>query len=71
MEMNVPDFLDNFIMSEMDIEVHIVMGKNNSMIYIGSPANFDAFIKHMKHFKDTEVFSVSVSDNGRLVICAS
>lgn len=68
-KMSVPEFLDEFIMEKMDIEVHLVKGNSSTFTYIGSPTNFDAFIKHMEHFKDTEVVSVSVID-GKLIVLA-
>ena len=67
MKVSVPEFLDEFVMEPMPIEVHI--GVTSVMIYIGSETNWDAFMKHMKCFKDTEVWSVSV-DGGKLIVSA-
>jgi len=68
MKTNVPEFLEEFVIEPMPIEVHIGYG-NTVMIYVGSETNWDAFKTHMKHFKDTEVWSVSV-ENGKLIVSA-
>ena len=65
MKMNVPEFLNEFIMAPMPIEVHI----SDLMIYVGSPTNWKAFNEHLKAFKDTEVVGVRESD-GKLIIDA-
>lgn len=67
MKMGVPEFLDEFVIEPMPIEVHI--GVTSVMIYIGSETNWSAFMEHMKHFKDTEVRSVSV-DGETLIVSA-
>ncbi len=68
-KMNVPDFLDSFIVGEMNVEVHILTGRDNYFIYVGSPTNSDAFKRHMKAFKDTVVCFVCAED-GKLIIHA-
>ena len=68
MDMNVPDFLDNFIMSESFVEVRILVG-DSQFIYIGSPANYDAFSTHMSGMRNTNVCSVK-AENGKVIISA-
>ena len=69
--MNVSDFLNEFTCADMNVEV--VLGKpggENKFIYVGSPTNYDAFIKHMKHFKDTCVVGVHARGD-KLIINAT
>lgn len=70
MMMSVPQFLDNFIMEEMPIEVHLFKESGKKENYVGSPANFDCFCKSMEDYQNTEVFSVYVN-KGKLILCAS
>ena len=67
MKISVPEFLNEFVIEPMPIEVHI--GVTSVMIYIGSETNWGAFKEYMKHFKDTEVWSVS-ADGGKLIVSA-
>ena len=65
MKMSVPDFINEFIMAPMPIEVHIA----DVMIYVGCPTNWEAFNAHLKGFHDSEVVGVRESD-GKLIIDA-
>lgn len=64
--MNLIEFINTFLKEGVSVEVHM---SPIPVVYVGSETNWDAFVTHMKFFKNMTVAS-AIPRDGRLIIFA-